>query len=102
MFQIKRTLYWCFNCESKCRWCVAYVKQITSNGYIVDHLHQAVQRCNNKWKYPTIEYIQIAETDQIVNCIIDTEWDYITDRWTRYYLVENIKAIEKVAYEHVT
>lgn len=44
----------------------------------------------------------MAETDQIVNCIVEGELEYTTDTRKRYYLVENIKALEKVIYEHLT
>ena len=89
-------------CESKWTLCVAYVKHVISNGYIVDHLHRAVHTCNDKWKCPSIKYIQMAETDQPVNCIVEGELEYRTDTRKRYCLIENIKAFEKVIYEHLT
>ena len=44
------------------------LKQMTNNGYIVDHLHHTFIGVNNKWRYPKTEEIQTAKPEQIVKC----------------------------------
>ena len=36
------------NCDSKYEWFIAYVKQMTNNGYAVDHLYRTVTGVNKK------------------------------------------------------
>ena len=84
------------NCDSKYKWFIAYVKQMTNDGFVVDHLHPTVTGVNNKWKYPKTEHIQTAEPEQIVKCDVKGEWDYTPDTWKRKFLVKNTKDIEKV------
>ena len=88
------------NCDSKYEWFIAYVKQMTNDGYVVDHLHRAVTGVNNKWKYPKAEDIQTAEPERIVKCDVKGKWDYTPDTRKRQFLVENIKDIEKAFTHH--
>ena len=62
------------NCDSKYEWFIAYVKQMTNDGYVVDHLHCTVPGVNNKWKYLKTEDIQTAEPEQIVKCDVKGEF----------------------------
>ena len=90
------------NCDSKYEWYIAYVKQITDDGYVVDHLHRVEKNCHNKWKYPSVEDVQTAEKEQIVNCIVvEGNWDITPDTRKRVFTLENRKAIEKAFYNHV-
>ena len=46
------------------------MKGITTDGYVLDHLHRAVEGCHNKWKYPKTEHIQVAEKEHIEREVI--------------------------------
>ena len=56
------------NCDSKCEWFLAHVKHVDDDKCIGDHLHHATNSSDYKLKYPSIEDVQEAELDQIVNC----------------------------------
>ena len=90
------------NCYNKYEWFIAYVKQMTNSGYVVDHLHRTVTRVNNKWKYPKTEDIQTAEPEQIVKSDVKGEWNYTPDTRKRQLLVENTKNIEKAFIHHTS
>ena len=49
------------NWGRKYEWNLAYVKQTNDDRYTVDHLHHNMKGCNNKWKYPSFEDIQMFE-----------------------------------------
>ena len=58
----------CENCESKYECFSAYVKHFDIDKWIVDCLHHATNNTDCKWKYPSIDDIQEAELEQIVDC----------------------------------
>ena len=51
--------------DSKYEWYLSYVKQIDDGGYIADYLHSNTKGCNNKWKYSSVEDIQMANFEQM-------------------------------------
>ena len=73
------------NCDSKYEWFIAYVKQMTNNGYAVDHLYRTVTGVNKKWKYPKTEDIHNAESEQIAKCDVKGERDYTPDTRKRQF-----------------
>ena len=90
------------NCDSKYEWFIAYVKKITNDGYVVDHLHRMVKGVNSKWKYPKNEHIQTAEPEHIVKCDINGEWDFTPDTRKRQFIVDNTKDIKKAFMYHTS
>lgn len=89
------------NCDGSYEWHVAYIKEIQSDGYVVDHLHRAVQGCHNRWKYPKKEDIQIAEKEPIVKCDVKGDWDITPDSRKRLFTLQNKKRIENAFFDHV-
>ena len=58
------------NCDAGYEWYIGYIKNLTADGYCVDHLHRINKDCHNKWKYPSQEGVHTAEFEQIVNCVV--------------------------------
>ena len=38
------------NCDARYEWCIGYVKNVTADGYCVDHLHRLNKNWHNEWK----------------------------------------------------
>ena len=89
------------SCDGKYEWYIAYVKEIIDESYVVDHLHRVVQNCHNKWKCPSKEDIQRADMEQIVNCLVEGDWDITPDTRKRFFTVKNKKVIENAFLNHV-
>ena len=89
------------NCDRKYEWYIAYIKEITNDGCVVDHLHRVAEGCNNKWKYPSTEDIQTAEAEQIISCSIEGNWDITPDTRKRHFSLQNQKLVEKKFACHV-
>ena len=89
------------NCDSKCEWFLAYIKHIEDDKYTVNHLHRATNSSDCKWKYPSIEDVQEAELDQLVNCSVEGHWDIAPDKRKRLFSVSNITAIDAAFKRHI-
>ena len=54
------------------------MKNITADDYCVDSLHHASKNCHSKWKYPSQGNSHTAKNDQIVNWVVQKEWNITT------------------------
>ena len=86
------------NCDAIYDWYIGYIKNLTADGYCVDHLHRVNKDCHNKWKYPSQEDAHTAEFEQIVNCAVYGEWDITPDTGKIFFTVKNIKDINAFNY----
>ena len=65
----------CRNSVNKYDWYIGYIKEINAEGYVIDHMHQAVKSSALHWIYPKPEDIQTTKKEQIVPCKVIGEWD---------------------------
>ena len=89
------------NCDSKYEWFLAYIKHIEDDKCTVDHLHRATNSSDCKWKYPSIEDVQEAELDQLLNCSVEGHWYIAPDKRKRLFSVSNITAIDAAFKRHI-
>ena len=74
-------------------WFLGYVKKSVDNMLLVDHLARKLKNSHSKWKYPSTEDIQLVEPDQLVECIVEGEWDLTADSRKRLFTLSNIKTM---------
>ena len=53
-----------------------------------------------KWRYPARPDIVIVEPDQILDCVVDGEWNIISNRNSEF-LVRNHETIDKKSLEAI-
>ena len=70
--------------------------------FIVDHLVRVLKNSDTRWKYPSREDIHEVDSDQLVNCVIEGEWDMAPDARKRYYDLKDIKSICFAFNKHVS
>ena len=81
------------NSINKYEWYIGYIKEINAEGYVIDHMHQAIKSSALHWKYPKTEDIQTAEKEQIVPCKIIGEWDNSSETRKCLFTLKNMKQI---------
>ena len=84
------------NPDRKYEWYLGYVKGHVNDRYVVDHLHRVLKGPHSKWKYPSKEDIQVVEPEQIVDCVVEGEWDISPDSRKRMFSLSNTKVITSV------
>ena len=67
------------NCDAGYEWYIGYIKSVTADGYVVDHLHHVTKGCLNNWKHLSHEEVHTAENYQIVNGVVEGEWNITPD-----------------------
>ena len=56
------------NSKKQYEWFLGYITEQNNEGFVIDHLHRADSKSNNKWHYPSKEGKCIVEADQILPC----------------------------------
>ena len=74
------------NAEGKYIWYIGYVKEKNNNSYTIDHLHRRTTDSNKIWQYPAIEDIQTADKDQILDVVIEGDWNLVENRNSKFTL----------------
>ena len=82
-------------------WYLGYIKDIENGKYSVDHLARVLKNSDSKWKYPSHDDIQLADSDQIVKCTVDGEWDMLANARKRIFTVKNITTIIYAFENHI-
>lgn len=82
------------NSDFMYEWYIGYVKSIENNNMCrVDHQQRVLEGSHTKWKYPKREDVQTVESEQIIKCNIQGEWDFSADSRKRLFTITNIKDI---------
>ena len=82
-------------------WYLGYIKDIENGKYSVDHLARVLKNSDSNWKYPSHDDIQLADSDQIVKCTVDGEWDMLANARKRIFTVKNITTIIYAFENHI-
>ena len=78
-----------------------YIKNVTADGYCVDHFHRVNKDCHNKWRYSSQEDVHTVEFEQIVNCVVHGKWDITPDTRKRLFTFKNIKDVKNAFNNHL-
>ena len=66
---------------------IYFIWGIDENGdFVVEHLARVSKNSNLMWKHPTPCDIKSVEPEQVFDCVIDEEWDNLSDRNRKYKL----------------
>ena len=75
-------------------WNVGCCIEVLTDGFIAELMYRVTKRSNLKWRYPTGSDTAIAEPDQILNCVVDGEWNILSNRNSEF-LLSNHETIHK-------
>ena len=89
------------NSVNKYDWYIGYIKEINDEGYVIDHMHQAVKGSALHWIYPKLEDIQTTKKEQIVPCKVIGEWDNSSETRKSLFNLKNMKQICTAFQKHV-
>lgn len=67
-------------------WYLGYCVEVLENDFRVEHMHRIAKESNLKWRYPARPDIALVESDQILNCAIEGEWDILSNRNSEFVL----------------
>ena len=67
-------------------WYIGYIKNESNDKYTVDHLECSIPGSNKLWKYPEAEDIQVVEKEQILNIVVEGDWNLVDSRNTKFTL----------------
>ena len=73
---------------------IGYCTKVLSDEFRVEHNHRVTKGSNLKWRYLTRSDIAIVELDQILDRVVDGEWNILSNKNSEF-LLQNHETIHK-------